>query len=216
MNKQAIKNLIITFVSLTIFTLFTIALCFIDVQEIGPKQSSVGFSTVNKFFHELIGVYFPLYVITDWLGLIPVVFMFGFAILGFIQLICRKNILNVDFDLLVLGGFYILIFILYLFFEKHVVNFRPVLIYGHLEVSYPSSTTLLVACVMPTTLTQLKKRIKNKIIKKISIVFTICFIIFMIAGRLISGVHWFTDVLGGLFLSIGLVNFYKFLCNLKQ
>ena len=31
----------------------------------------------------------------------------------------------------------------------------------------------------------------------------------MVAGRLVSGVHWVTDIIGACFLSIGLFNIYK-------
>ena len=67
--------------------------------------------------------------------------------------------MNVDFSILILGGFYIVVAGLFLFFEICVVNYRPVLIEGILEASYPSSTTLLVLCVMPTAMMQLRSRI---------------------------------------------------------
>jgi undecaprenyl-diphosphatase len=88
------------------------------------------------------------------------------------------------------------------------VNFRPVLIEGYLEASYPSSTTLLVLCVMPTAMMQFSFRIKNPIIKCGAQGSVGTFTIFMVLGRLISGVHWFSDIIGGIFLSAGLILMY--------
>lgn len=149
-----------------------------------------------------------IYTITDWLGLVPLCFVLGFAFLGLIQLIKRRNLLKVDYDILVLGGFYVLVMATYVFFEMFVINYRPVLIEGKLEASYPSSTTLLVMCVMPTAIMQLNSRIKNEGIRRIIAGIIIAFTIFMVVGRLISGVHWFTDIIGGALLSAGLVMLY--------
>ena len=183
------------------FALWTLLISAIDVQAIGPRGSAVGFATVNGFIHRLFGVHMTLYVITDWLGLVPVAVGFGFAIAGLVQWIKRKNILKVDKRILVLGGFYILTLFAYLLFEEVVINYRPVLIGGYLEASYPSSTTLLVLCVMPTA----AMFSKNKIIKGV----IYGFMAFMVIGRLVSGVHWFTDIMGGILLSAGLVYLYK-------
>ena len=198
------------------FALWTAAIGVFDVQVIGPRESAVGLATLNRFVHRLTGVHMTLYTITDWLGLVPVAFGFGFAALGLVQWIARKSILRVDRSLLVLGGFYIVTLAAYLFFESHVINYRPVLIEGYLEASYPSSTTLLVLCVMSTAIMQLRQRIQQPALRKwISIVIT-AFIAFMVAGRLLSGVHWLTDIIGGILLSAGLVIIYDSLIGGKN
>ena len=144
---------------LAAFILWTLAVSCLDVQAIGPRDSAVGFATINGWFHSLTGVDLTLYTITDWLGLVPVAVGFGFAILGLAQWIKRKSICKVDRSILVLGGFYILVMAAYILFETVVINYRPVLINGYLEASYPSSTTMLVMCVMPTAVMQLLGRI---------------------------------------------------------
>ena len=193
---------------LAALALWTIAIQWIDVQSIGPRGSAVGFATLNGFVHNLTGTHKTLYVITDWLGLVPVVLVFGFAFLGLAQWIKRKSILNVDRSILILGAFYIVTLTAYLFFESYVINYRPVLIAGFLEASYPSSTTLLVLCVMPTAMMQLRGRIKNHALRKAVTSAITSFIVFMVAGRLVSGVHWLTDIIGGILLSAGLVMIY--------
>ena len=191
------------------FALWTIAISLIDVQPIGPRGSSVGFATLNSMVHRLTGVHMQLYTITDWLGLVPVAFGFGFSALGLVQWIKRKSILKVDGSILILGAFYIVTLTAYLFFESYVVNYRPVLIEGYLEASYPSSTTLLVLCVMPTAMMQLRDRIKQPMFRKCVSIAITAFVVFIVIGRLISGVHWLTDIIGGTLLSAGLVAMYN-------
>jgi undecaprenyl-diphosphatase len=208
MKKEQRNSLLTALCALAAFTLWTVALGFVDVQAIGPRGSCVGFATLNGFVHDLTGVHMGLYTVTDWLGLVPVAFGFGFAILGLIQWIRRKKIWTVDRDILVLGGFYLLVLPTYLLFEKVVINYRPVLINGILEASYPSSTTLLVTCVMPSSAILLNRKIKNSGSRKTSVFLISIFTVFMVIARLVSGVHWLTDIIGGLILSAGLVLSY--------
>jgi undecaprenyl-diphosphatase len=210
------KDLWLSIAFLASFILWTLLISFVDVQPIGPRGSVVGFATINGMFHNLTGVHMTLYHITDWLGLVPVAFGFGFAILGLVQWIKRKHILKVDYSILVLGGYYVVVLAAYLFFEEVVLNYRPVLIAGFLEASYPSSTTLLVLCVMPTANMQLNYRIKNCNLRRIVSCAIKVFNAFMVIGRLVSGVHWLSDIIGGILLSAGLVVVYRFLSNLKR
>ena len=154
-----------------------------------------------------------LYTITDWLGIVPFVFVIGFGILGLVQWIKRKHLLKVDYSILVLGGFYIIVMAVYVFFEMLVINYRPILINGYLEASYPSSTTMLVMCVMPTAIMQFNTRIKNSIFRRCVAFIITAFIVFMVIGRLVSGVHWFSDIVGGAMLSSGLVMIYDSIVN---
>lgn len=209
MKKEIRKSLCSAICMLAAFVLWTAAICFVDVEAIGPRGSSVGFATVNKFFHDLTGVHMSLYTITDWLGLVPIGFIMGFALLGLLQWIKRRSLRQVDYSIFVLGGFYLVVMAAYVFFETLVVNYRPVLINGFLEASYPSSTTLLVLCVMPTAIMQLNERIKNCALRRCIAFILAAFILFMVIGRLVSGVHWLTDIVGGALLSAGLVMLYR-------
>ena len=195
------------------FVIWTIAVCFVDRQSIGPNGSVVGFATINGFIRDCIGVHMFLYTVTDWLGLVPVFFGFGFAVLGLVQLIKRKSLFKVDSDILVLGAFYIVVGAAYLLFEKFAINYRPVLIDGYLETSYPSSTTMLAVCVIPTAVFQLNNRIKGKSVKIAINTALVAFTIFMVVGRLISGVHWFTDIVGGLLFGVGIDLVYIGVCK---
>lgn len=72
---------------------------------------------------------------------------------------------------------------------------------------------MLVMCVMPTAIMQFSRRIKNSGMKQLLSYVMIAFIVFMVIGRLVSGVHWFTDIIGGALLSSGLVMlYYSIIC----
>lgn len=208
-KNQNQRSLWIMLVALFMFVAWTLALTKVDLQPVGPEGTVVGFATINSAFHEWTGVHMWLYEMTDWLGLVPIIVVLGFGMLGLIQLIKRRSLFKVDSDILILGVFYILVMTAYVIFEIFVINYRPVLIEGRLEASYPSSTTLLVLCVMPTAIMQLNNRIKNVVLRRVVVVSISLFIIFMVVGRLVSGVHWITDIVGGVLLSIGLVMLYQ-------
>ena len=194
---------------LAVFVLWTVLVHFVDVRVIGPEGSSVGFAALNGFVHELTGVNWLLYTVTDWLGIVPIAVALGFAILGLVQLIKRKSLWKVDHSILALGVFYIVVMAAYIFFEVVVINYRPTLIDGYLEASYPSSTTMLVMCVMPTAAMHLNVRIKNTVLRRCAVIAIVVFTAFMVIGRLVSGVHWITDIIGGALLSAGLVTMYN-------
>ena len=193
---------------LTAFVLWTVLVRLLDVQAIGPDGSSVGFAALNGYVHALTGVHMALYTITDWAGLVPIAVALGFAVLGLVQWIKRKRLLLVDRSILALGVFYVIVIAVYLFFEIVVINHRPVLINGYLEASYPSSTTMLVTCVMPTAMLQLRTRIKNRTVRRCVLLAIAVFIALMVIGRLLSGVHWITDIIGGALFSSGVVLIY--------
>lgn len=216
MKKESLKKCYIAFGVILAFVLWTVLVLYVDVKPIGPQGSEVGFATLNEFFHNLTSVHMSLYFITDWLSLIPLCFIVGFAIAGLFQLIKRRKLSDVDYSLFVLGGFYIVVMAVYILFEFVVVNYRPILIDGFLEASYPSSTTMLVMCVMPTAIMQLTDRIKNNIIRVSVAVILSLFSVFMVVGRLLSGVHWLSDIIGGALISCGLVMLYCAFVSIKK
>ena len=191
------------------FVIWTLLIQRIDVQPLGVNGTDIGFSTINCWFHQLTGVHLEIYTITDWLGLVPIFICMIFGGIGFVQLIKKRCLLKVDYDIIFLGIYYVIVIFGYLIFEMIPINYRPILIEGFLEASYPSSTTLLVLCVMPTLIEQVNRRSESRIFKRIINVFVICFSSFMVLGRLLSGVHWLTDIVGSIILSLSLFTIYK-------
>ena len=192
------------------FLLWTAGVCLVDVRPIGPMDSRVGFAGLNGWFHSLTGVHWWLYDLTDLLGLASLGICGGFSLQGLCQWVKRKSIRRVDGELLALGGFYLAVLAVFFLFELLQINYRPVLIQGRLEASYPSSTTVLVLCVMPTAVMQLNGRIQNRMLRRCVSLGLTLFAACMVIGRLVSGVHWLTDIVGGTLLSAGLVLLYAF------
>ena len=209
MNRNGKKLLTLGMVLLVMFVIWTWLIQCVDVKPSGQNGTQIGFATFNCWFHSITGVHMAIYTITDWLGLVPVFICMVFGGVGFVQLIKRKSLFKVDRDLIFLGIYYVVVIFGYLIFEMIPINYRPILIEGMLEASYPSSTTLLVLSVMPTLIFQVKRRSTNPFLRETVCVLTVIFSAFMVIGRLVAGVHWFTDILGAIVLSAGLYCMYK-------
>lgn len=209
MKTTTKKNLILSAVFILAFCLWTLMIVTVDVQPVGVNGTDIGLASINTRVHSVVGVNMTLYNITDWLGLVPVFICTVFGLFGFGQLTKRRSLRKVDADIILLGIYYVIVIAGYLIFEMIPINYRPILIDGFQEASYPSSTTLLVLSVMPTLVFQSELRFKNSKAKKVVHVATIMFSVFMVIGRLMSGVHWVTDIIGSVFLSAGLFYIYK-------
>ena len=191
------------------FIIWTALILCVDMQPAGVNGTNIGFATVNTWFHHLTGVHLWIYTVSDWLGLVPIAACMCFGVLGLTQLIRRKSLLKVDRDILLLGGYYILVILGYLIFEMIPINYRPILIDGAQEASYPSSTTLLVLSVMPTLVFQANRRMKSTTWRQITLILTALFTAFMVIGRLVAGVHWLSEIIGAILLSTGLYLLYR-------
>ena len=190
------------------FALWTELIQCIDVQPVGQNGTNVGFATFNVWFHGITGVHMGIYTATDWLGFVPIAVCLCFGVLGAVQLVRRRGLFRVDADLLLLGVYYIVVILCYLVFEMFPINYRPIPIDGIMEASYPSSTTLLVLCVMPTLKFQADRRAKVSAARGAATAFVIVFSALMVLGRLVAGVHWATDIVGAALLAAGLFALY--------
>lgn len=204
------KNIIISLLLMILFLVFTALVKNVDLDTIGPENSIVGFSTINSYFHNLIGFNNTCYIISDILGYLILLLVPVFGVKGLIQLIRRKNIMKVDPEILLMGLFYIIVLGFYVIFEKIIINYRPVLMDGLLESSYPSSHTVLSLCVCGSAIIYNKY---NKLFNKFDLI-AIILMILTIVFRFISGVHWFTDIIGGLILSTTLIYLYYTIMDL--
>lgn len=204
------RSTIIAIVLAVITAGFTIAVKTIDVGMIGPQGTSVGFSRMNVAFANFIGVNYTWYRIAELLGLIVIGIFLVFAITGLVQLIKRKNLLKVDHNILVLGGMYLAVFGLYVLFEKVVVNYRPVIMPGEVmpEASFPSSHTMLAFVVIIGALFQLKYYIKKSSTRKIIAAELILIMLLTVFARVISGMHWLSDIIAGTLYSATLISIY--------
>ena len=209
MKKNEKNTLITGTIMLVLFAVWTVLIQTVDVQAVGQNGTDIGFAGLNVWFHKMTGVHMWVYTVTDWLGLVPIFICMIFGVVGLVQLIKRRSLLKVDKDIILLGIYYILVIFGYLIFEMIPVNYRPILIEGRMEASYPSSTTLLVMSVMPTLAFQVHRRIRNTKVRYGIYAFTVLFTAFMVVGRTVAGVHWLTDIAGSVMLSSGLYLIYQ-------
>lgn len=215
MSKEK-KNFIISGILIIIAIVYTILVKTVDVKPIGPENSSVGFATINGAVGSAIGFNDTLYELTDYLGYISLAIAAVYALVGFMQLIKRKSLLKVDKEILMLAGFYAVVIGLYILFEIFIINYRPVVFDEGLEASYPSSHTVLAVCICGSAVL-LNKKIFNKV-KGIKVVNIACIaiLVLIVVGRLLSGVHWFSDILGGIIISAALLMTFYSLLNLNK
>lgn len=214
--KRKLISFITTGILFLIFIVFTVIVKTIDVDSVGPNSSEIGLSTINLKVSNAIGVNMIWYHITDWIGLIPIGFAIGYGLIGLIQIIKRKSFKKVDFAIIALGLFYIAVIVFYVFFELVIVNYRPTLMNGYLEASYPSSHTFITICIMSTAIMINTKLIKSSKLRIIINSIVLIIMLLTVVGRIISGVHWITDIIGGLILSSALVMLYYSVIKIKD
>lgn len=72
---------------------------------------------------------------------------------------------------------------------------------------------MVIVCVMGTAMMQFKYRIKNKVLLRVIETVSVLIILVTVTGRIMSGLHWFTNVVGGLLLALSLIFFYYSTCE---
>lgn len=208
MSKKRNTMWILSVIMLALFGILISLLKFVDVQAIGPKNSSVGLASVNGWFQELFGFQQIWYDITEVLGTAVLGIALGFALLGVWQLLKRKSLKKVDKDLYLLAGFYVAMMVVYAIFEVVVINYRPVILENELEASFPSSHTILSVCILGTAIQQFLLRVRVNALRYISVIVCVILLLLVVVGRMLSGVHWFTDIVGGVLISLSLIFAY--------
>lgn len=205
------NNLFVSGISGLLVMILIVLVRFIDVRPIGPEGTSIGLSRLNGFFFRLSGVNILWYHITDWLGIAAILVAFLFAMAGFVQLIKRRSIFKVDREILALGCLYIVVIGLYVLFEIVIVNYRPIIMPDgiHPEASFPSSHTMLVCVIMGSAIMLIGKYLKEKPLCRVLRGICAAIIGMTVVGRLIAGVHWFTDIVGGILISIFLLSLFS-------
>ncbi len=212
-KKNARKYFISGAIAFALFAVLTLLVKTVDVKAVGPNGSKIGLSGINTYFRDLIGVNMTLYDMTELLGYLAIAVAGCFALYGVYQLVKGKSIKAVDSDIIVLGGFFAVVICAYVFFEIFIINYRPIITDGKLEASFPSSHTMLSFCVFGASIHQLSRRIKNVTLRTVAVYLCAAVIAATVVGRLLSGVHWFTDIVAGVLLSVSLILFYIGACS---
>ena len=205
-KKRSIVFLWLGILFAVCFSLLILLLRTVDVAAVGPCGTSVGLSHLNQAFAGWVGYNEIFYQIAKWLGILALALVAGFAVMGLWQWIGRKSLWKVDKLLLSAGILYLVVGALYLLFELVIINYRPVLMAGETfpEASFPSSHTVLACTVLGSAFWMIAKYLKGgwRIAASIACGISLGAIVL---GRTFSGVHWLTDILGGLLLSAALI-----------
>ena len=210
------RNIIVSVLMTIISLVYVYLVKNFDVSAIGPKNSKVGFSTINSIFIKHTGYHEDIYKITELFGLAILVIVGIYALIGLIELIKRKSIFKVDREIICLGFLYVLMFTMYIAFEKVIINYRPVLIDGVLEASFPSSHTMLSLCTIISSLIISKKYIKDNKFYNVTVFISMLLLTLVFVGRTISGVHYLSDIVGGVLISITLLSYFYTILRWKK
>ena len=201
--------IIISIILLLVSIVYTILAKTVDVKAIGPEGSSVGFASLNEPVHKALDYNETFYKISKYLGFVAFGFIALYALIGLVQLVKEKSIWKIDRKIIGLGIFYVVFLIVYILFEKIALNYRPVLMDGELEASYPSTHTLLALCVCGSAIMANKTVIKNDIARIALNIVATALMFGIVISRVISGVHWASDIIGGVIISLFLLTCLK-------
>lgn len=204
------RYLILTVIMAVLTAIFTYLVTSYDVRPVGPAGTSVGFAGFNMNIISRIGTSMTWFTVADILGYVVILIFLAFAVTGLIQLIKRKNLFKVDSNILILGGMYLLVFILYVVFEKFPVDYRPIVLPGEFEPepSFPSSHTMLALVVLGGAIMQLKYYVKKRSLRIVFEIEGFIMVICVILARTLSGAHWPTDIIAGILYSLTLLSAY--------
>lgn len=201
-----------------VFLLWIVLLKTVNVAPAGDSKTPVGFSALNQAFFDAFHGHNGLYSITEVLGIAAILVALIFAGIGGLQLIKRRSLLKVDREILALGGLYAVLGALYVLFEVVIVNCRPVIMPDatEAEASFPSSHTMLICVIMGSTMMLLGKFIANEGLRKVLQIICAAAIAVTVLGRLFCGVHWLTDIIGGVIISAALLFLFAGVLGIMQ
>ncbi len=199
LNKYSLMGLGFLFIFLILLILL------MSVDKASNIYKEIGLYNFNKIF--LVDYYNESWDgFSDVILYISILFILGLIIYGIYQLYKRKSLFKVDKDIILTGFGFVFIIIIWFIFDKFIdINYRPIAVNGSAQTSFPS-THVMLACfsLLATTRIILKRNtneLKYNIITYggVSILVILCSL-----GRILSKMHWTTDVLGAIFISLAI------------
>lgn len=199
MKKFFNKNSIIGLSFLGLFLLLIILLQF-DKNIITISGKEVGLSHINDLIDYKSNK--KLDIISDILLYTSFIVAIAGVVIGLYQLITRKSLFKVDSFIIIFGIFLVAAVILWILFDYVIkINYRPL---NPNEGSFPSTHVLLTVFLTNVGGLMLAKYCKNTTLIIVAYVVSLLFIILVVLFRILSGMHYITDVFGGLFLGFSL------------
>ena len=194
-----------------LFLVLIVLLKAVDVELDANTGKEIGLSSLNFAARDAIGERFGLYDLTEYLGYLAILIAACFAVWAVVRFFfARFDLRKTGLDFAVLAGLYVAVIFFYVLFEFLVINYRPILLDGKAEASFPSSHTMLAITVFVSASRILYRRFNLRVSP---VLFSLPFYLlaaFVTVARLLSGVHWLTDIVGGVLLSTALLFLFSF------
>ena len=206
--KKNKTNFTMSLILLAVSLIFTLLVAFVGKAPVGPENSEVGFAALNAALHDRFGYNTAFYGVSSVLGYLTILTALINCVGFLVNLVKKKDLRMVRADLTATLGIYILLAVLYLVFEFVVINYRPVILEEGLEASFPSTHSMLAIAVMFSAARQIRTGMKESGIRSILIVLCILIGVLTPVTRFFSGVHWFTDILGGILYGLFLASLF--------
>ena len=194
-----------------LFLLLIVLVTRVDVAAVGPEGTSIGLSRLNEMTHRALGEHLTLYKLTQLLGYASLLLAAGFAAFGVWQLAKGRSLKKVDRAIWALGALYVAAAVLYVFFEKVIVNYRPMILPSKAgpEASFPSTHTMMFCVILGSASMMFGRYLKNIKVRRFLQGLCIVLAAVGVVCRLVSGVHWLTDILGGVLISAALLSLFS-------
>ena len=206
--KKNKTSFTISLILLAVSVIFTLLVASVGRAPVGPENSEVGFAALNAALHDQFGYNTVFYGISSVLGYLTILTALINCVGYLANLIKKKDLRMVRADLTATLGIYILLAVLYLVFEFVVINYRPVILEEGLEASFPSTHSMLAIAVMFSAAQQVRTGMKESGIRNILILLCVLTGVLTPVTRFFSGVHWFTDILGGVLYGLFLTSLF--------
>ena len=214
--------LTITLILFALFFAYTCACLMVDVAQFAPQSvngdaiestqtTDIGFQKLNLSVHNALGFRQVFYRLSEYIGYLALLAGACIGLIWLLRLIKTKKLLGVDAGLNAAIAAMALMVVFYVLFEALKLNFRPVILDDGLEASYPSSHTLLGCVVFGCAAMVSADIFKDKgLARSVS---ALCYIIAAVLTlfRALSGVHWISDIIGGVILSAAILSLAHFI-----
>lgn len=200
---KKLAYLLVPSLFLVVFVVWTVLVKVIDVQYVGAA-GFLGFYSLNTQINDFVqSQNTELFnKLTDVLMYIAISTLVPFAVVGLVQLIKRKDLKKVDSAIYIILAGYVAMVVIYLAFEIVKINYSPLSTAEELKASYPSSHVMIYSVMMGAAVLGLLHFARMHDDLKLLINIFYMFSTFgMAALRLLSGQHYFTDIIGALLVS---------------
>lgn len=213
MSKQKIGWWLTAVCCTILFLVLTVSLLLVDVQSAGAQ--TVGWASLNFWWHDLISVQHGWHIVSNIVATVTLLALCAMVVWQFIIMLRGKSFRAFLKQWLAFDITVILLVLCYVLFQIVVVNYRPIMIDGMAEVSYPSSHILLFATLLPLIVCECWHNVPSKVWRRVIAVSALVLMVVGIVARALCGYHWLTDSVGALLLSAALVAWYKVMTQYK-